>query len=95
MAVFCILHGLFLEHGDHSPDGSLRHELERLVNIFQTKSVSVDLIHRDLASHVVLDDSRQLSAPPDASERTPAPHTPSDQLERSGCDLNYKARKKK
>ena len=52
----------FVEHSDDGSNRPFGHELVRLVDIFQSQSVGVNVLDINLASHVIFDNAREFRA---------------------------------
>src|SRR5258708_2742857 len=68
------------------------HQLEALVDALEGKAVRDELIDRDLAFHVPVDDLRHVGAPTRPAEGGALPYAPGDELEGPGRDLRARAR---
>src|SRR5260221_7629824 len=68
------------------------HQLEALVDALEGKAVRDELVDRDLAFHVPVDDLRHVGAPTRPAEGGALPYAPGDELEGPGRDLHARAR---
>ena len=57
------------------------HIMERLIDPAQILAMGDELIHLQLTSHIVVDETRQLSAALDTAERATFPAAAGDELE--------------
>lgn len=72
---------LCLSHVYHATNTiTLLHDIERLVNILQSLSVSDKLIDLELALHVVINQIWELSSTFNATKSRSTPNTSSDKL---------------
>lgn len=65
----------------------LFHDLESLIDLTESKSMSNELIDFELPGQIVLNKGRQLRSAFDSAEGRSSPHTASDKLEWSGLNL--------
>ncbi len=73
---------LHFSHIHHTSDAIPRlHILKRSIDLIQRLPVRDELIHLQLAGHVVVHQVRELRAAFDATKGTSFPYTPSDELE--------------
>ena len=71
-----------LAHIHHAADAvSSLHRLKPEIDILQRLAVSDELIHLQLASHVIIYQPRELRASLDSTERAALPHAARDELE--------------
>lgn len=73
---------LCFSHVHHTPYAIPRlHILERSIDLIQRLPVRDELIHLELARHVVVHQVRELRAPFDAAKSAPFPYAAGDELE--------------
>ena len=73
---------LRFSHVHHTPDAIPRlHILERSIDLVQRLPVRDELIHLELARHVVVHQIRELRAPFDPAKSAPFPYAAGDEVE--------------
>ena len=73
---------LHFSHVHHTPDAIPRlHILERSIDFVQRLPVRDELVHLELARHVVVHQIRELRATFDAAKSASFPHAAGDELE--------------
>ena len=69
-------------HIHHTPDAIPRlHILKRSVDLIQRLPMRDELVHLELARHVIVHQIRELRAALDAAKSAPFPHAAGDELE--------------
>lgn len=74
---------LLIRHANNTTNAvTSLHVTKGLVDVFERLSVGDELVHLELACHVVVDEIGKLSTALDATKGATLPHTPGDELER-------------